>query len=231
MHNVQNAMCAAALAYALGKSLEDIRLGLKTFDTTFFQAPGRMNIYDAHPFKVILDYGHNPAAIDAMCKTAHRMDIKGRRIAVLAMPGDRRDEDIAEIGLLAAGMFDHYLCRADDNRRGRGHDEVPMMLRRVLIDAGVSEDQIEVIPDEQACVHQALQMARPGDLVLMFGDDTTRCWKQITNFDVDEDIVVSESEEDSAATASVDVEEYVLDSSVNLIRDERGVRLAREESD
>jgi cyanophycin synthetase len=231
MHNVQNAMCAAALAYALGKSLEDIRLGLRTFDTTFFQAPGRMNIYDEHPFKVILDYGHNPAAIEAMCKTAQRMDIKGRRIVVLAMPGDRRDEDIAEIGILAAGNFDHYLCRADDNRRGRGHDEVPMMLRQVLIDSGVPETQIEVIPDEQACVQHALQMARPGDLVLIFGDDTTRCWKQITSFDADDDIVASSEEDQDADIEAVDVDEFVLDASVNLIRDERGVRLAREESD
>ena len=105
------------------------------------------------------------------------------------------------------------------------------MLRRVLIDAGVSEDQIDVIPDELACVQQALHMARPGDLVLIFGDDTTRCWKQITSFDVDENVVASEAEDDTTASVAVDVEEYVLDSSVNLIRDERGVRLAREESD
>ena len=62
-HNVQNAMFAAALAYSLGKSLDDIRHGLRTFDTTFFQAPGRMNVYDEHAFKVILDYGHNSACL------------------------------------------------------------------------------------------------------------------------------------------------------------------------
>ena len=47
-----------------GLKLEDIRHGLRTFDTTFFQAPGRMNVFDEHPFKVILDYGHNPAAVE-----------------------------------------------------------------------------------------------------------------------------------------------------------------------
>ena len=232
MHNVENAMCAAALAYALGKSLEDIRIGLRTFDTTYFQAPGRMNIYDEHPFKVILDYGHNPAAIDAMCKTTRRIDVKGRRIVVLAMPGDRRDEDIAESGKLAAGMFDRYFCRADDHRRGRGEDEVPQMLRTVLLENGVDESQVEVIPDEQECMDAALQTARSGDLLLVFGDDTARCWKQIINFDVGEGSAASDSNEEEAVQIErPEVNDYVLDASVHLIRDERGVRLAREESD
>ncbi|MDH4315909.1 MAG: cyanophycin synthetase, partial [Gammaproteobacteria bacterium] len=84
MHNVQNAMFAAALAYNLKISLEDIRHGLRTFDATFFQAPGRTNIYDEHPFKVILDYAHNPAAVRAMCNMVDRFDVDGRRIVVLA---------------------------------------------------------------------------------------------------------------------------------------------------
>ncbi len=65
-HNVQNAMFAAALAFGLGKSLDDIRHGLRTFNTTIFQAPGRMNVFDEHPFRVILDYGHNAAAISSI---------------------------------------------------------------------------------------------------------------------------------------------------------------------
>ena len=74
MHNVQNAMFAAALAYNMGIGLEDIRHGLRTFDSTFFQAPGRTNIYDEHPFKVILDYAHNPAAVRAMCNMVDRFE-------------------------------------------------------------------------------------------------------------------------------------------------------------
>ena len=80
LHNVQNAMFAAAMAFSMGLKLEDIRHGLRTFDTTFFQAPGRMNIFDEHPFKVILDYGHNPAAVEAMCRLVERLEPAGRRI-------------------------------------------------------------------------------------------------------------------------------------------------------
>ena len=105
MHNVQNAMFATAVAYSLGKKLDDIRHGLRTFDTSFFQAPGRMNVFNEHPFKVILDYGHNPAAVRAMCHLVERTPVRGRKIAVLTMPGDRRDEDIAEVATIAAGAF------------------------------------------------------------------------------------------------------------------------------
>ena len=132
VHNVQNAMFAAALAMNMGISLDDIRHGLRTFDSTFFQAPGRMNIYDEHPFKVILDYAHNPAAVKAMCNLVDRFDVDGRKIVVLAAPGDRRDEDIREIAEIASSHFDHFICRVDDNRRGRGNDEVAVMQKKPL---------------------------------------------------------------------------------------------------
>ena len=62
-HNVQNAMFAAAIAFSLGMKLDAIRQGLRTFDSTFFQAPGRMNVFNEHPFKVLFDYGHNAHAV------------------------------------------------------------------------------------------------------------------------------------------------------------------------
>src|SRR5919112_938560 len=179
MHNVQNAMFAAALAFSMGLKLEDIRHGLRTFDTTFFQAPGRMNIYDEHPFKVILDYGHNPAAIQAMCELVERLDVAGRRLVVLSAPGDRRDQDIAEIGRIAAGRFDRYICRRDDQLRGRQPDEVPKLLRDALLANGVPAEQIIVAPDEQVAVETALHEAEAGDLLLIFGDAITRTWKQV----------------------------------------------------
>ncbi|HRV81143.1 MAG TPA: cyanophycin synthetase, partial [Planctomycetota bacterium] len=124
LHNVQNAMFAAGITYSMGVELEEIRHGLRTFDTTFFQAPGRMNVFDEHPFKVILDYGHNAAAVRAMVDLVGRLEPKGRRIVVVAAPGDRRDEDIIEVAEAVAGKFDHYICRRDDNFRGRDGDEV-----------------------------------------------------------------------------------------------------------
>ena len=139
MHNVQNGMFAAAIAYSLGKSLEDISQGLRTFTSTFFQAPGRMNVFDEHPFKVILDFAHNRAAVQSVCDFTSRLETNGRKIAVIAAPGDRRNEDIQQIAEIASEHFDHFICRADDNRRGRGHNELPNMLRETLISKGVSK--------------------------------------------------------------------------------------------
>jgi len=230
-HNVQNAMFAAAMAFSMGLKLEDIRHGLRTFDTTFFQAPGRMNIYDEHAFKVILDYGHNPTAIQAMCDLVDRLEVTGRRLVVLAAPGDRRDEDIVEIGQIAAGRFARYICRRDDQLRGRGSDEVPNLLREALLASGVPADEILVIPEETVAVDTALREADPGDLLLIFGDAITRTWKQVIQFRpeatprIAERPRISRPEPVVAALAVPMLE----DRRREFVRDSRGVRLAREE--
>lgn len=230
MHNVQNAMFAAALAYNMDISLEDIRHGLRTFDSTFFQTPGRMNIYNEHPFKVILDYAHNPAAVRAMCGLVDRFEVEGRRIVVLAAPGDRRDEDVRGIASIAAGHFDHFICRCDDNRRGRGNDEVAVMLKNKLLEEGVPTDQIEIVADEQEATIRALEMASSGDLVLILGDKIKRTWKQIIYFHS------GTKGEDSAHKTAVsmdlpETDDFAFDDDVEIISDERGVRIAREEGD
>ncbi|MGB0951809.1 MAG: cyanophycin synthetase [Planctomycetota bacterium] len=232
LHNVQNAMFAAGIAFSMGVDLEEIRHGLRTFDTSFFQAPGRMNICDDHPFKVIMDYGHNPAAVKAMVELSVRLEPKGKRILVLAAPGDRRDEDVREIASLCAGKFDHYICRRDDGLRGRESDEIPMMLREQLMADGVPSDAIEMIPDEEAAVDHALNMARKDDQVLIFVDAIGRSWRQIQEFQSDE---ADASTEDAHAPHTVDLgafgsfQDLGLDNEVELIRDERGVRIAASE--
>ena len=141
-----------------------------------------MNVYDEHPFKVIFDYAHNAHAVAAMADLAQRLDVTGRRIVVVAGPGDRRDEDIVAIAEAVAGRFDHYICRRDDSLRGRDGDEVPNMIARVLRSRGVADGAIEIIPDEQEAIDAALRMGRQGDLLLIFADALTRSWKQVTKF-------------------------------------------------
>ena len=181
--NVHNAMFAAAVAYNMGKSFDDIRLGLSTFDSSFFQAPGRMNFFKEHPFDVILDYAHNSHGMNAFCKVVDRLDVAGLRHIVIASPGNRRDEDIQEYAREAAGHFDHFICRSDDNRRGRGDEEVPQIMRTALIEEGVPEDAIKIIVNETDAVNFALHSALQDDLVVVIaGDDVTRCWNQIIRF-------------------------------------------------
>jgi cyanophycin synthetase len=235
MHNVQNAMFAAAMAFSLGIKLDPIRAGLRTFDSTFFQAPGRMNVYDEHPFKVLFDYGHNAHAVSMMADLAGRLDVTGRRIVVLAGPGDRRDEDLVAIARAAAGRFDHYICRRDDGLRGRQPDEVPRLQAQVLRAAGVPEDAISIIPDEQEALDAALRMGRPGDLLLVFADALVRSWKQITRFRPDGAAQTPRATAPAAPTQATPpaqlLETFALPSGEGLIRDERGIRIARETDD
>jgi cyanophycin synthetase len=231
MHNVQNAMFAAAMAYSMGVKLEDIRHGLRTFDTTFFQAPGRMNIFDEHPFKVVLDYGHNPAAVGAMVDLVRRLEPKGRKICVLAAPGDRRDEDMHEIARHAAGWFDDYICRRDDSLRGRAPDEVPRILAAALERNGVPKGKIQQIPDEREAIDTALRMASPGDLLLIFADSITRSWKQVIHFRPAASDRPAVPSEVPLGTPVLDRRAPLPEDVGTIVRDERGVRLARDDED
>jgi len=248
LHNVQNAMFAAAIAFSLGIKLDAIRQGLRTFDSTFYQAPGRMNVFDEHPFKVLFDYGHNAHAVTAMTDLARRLDCTGRRIVVLAAPGDRRDEDLVAIADAVAGRFDHYVCRRDDGLRGRGPDEVPRIQAAALRAKGVPEQAISIIPDEQEAIDAALRMGQPGDLLLVFSDALVRSWKQITKFKPAGDTAAPAAEAMGwtgdgqertpqpstrpaparAAEGAGKAEPLNLEG---LIRDERGVRFAPETDD
>ncbi len=223
-HNVQNAMFAAAVCHAMGVELDQVRHGLRTFDTSFFQAPGRTNVFHELPFKVVLDYGHNPAAVRAMVDLAERMQPEGRRIVVLAAPGDRRDEDVRDIARAAAGRFDLYVCRRDDHPRGRGHDEIPKLLAETLVAEGVPPEAVRVVPEEPEALRVALEAARPDDLVLVFGDQIERCWQQIQGFEPGSGAAEPSEAAPRSAPPPVAVPELELEGE--LVRDERGVRLA-----
>ena len=243
-HNVQNAMFAAVMAYAMAVKVENIRQGLRTFDTTYFQVPGRTNVFDKLPFKVILDYGHNPAAVQAMADLIGRLECSGRRICVLSAPGDRRDEDIRAIARIAGKSFDHLVLRRDDDLRGRGSDEVPRMMEAELLADGFPKERIEVIPDEQSAIDAALKGGKRGDLMLVFADKISRSWKQVIYFRPDgEDYKSSPPSPLSpsegmplvapigAGVRAKDATSGALLDGASVIEDERGVRLAREQDD
>jgi cyanophycin synthetase len=233
MHNVQNALFAAVMAYAMGVKIENIRQGLRTFDTSYFQVPGRTNVFDEHPFKVLFDYGHNAPAMKAMNELAQRLECHGKRICVLSAPGDRRDEDIRNIARAVAG-FDHFIVRRDDHPRGRGPDEVPKMLEAELRAMGVPAEHITVIVDEQQAIDAALRMARAGDLLLIFADAVSRSWKQVIYFKPEREAGGAATPRPPTRAPSLTTPETNtsgLPEGAELIQDERGVRIARTQDD
>ena len=108
------------------------------------------------------------------------------------------------------------------------------MLQARLLEAGVDEKQVELIPSEAEAVNAALTLAREGDLVVIFGDNIKRCWKQVAGFKVGEsNVEVVVEMPPTQGFVRADPNAFRLEPGAELIRDERGVRIARvdEESD
>ncbi|MSP26443.1 MAG: cyanophycin synthetase [Myxococcales bacterium] len=194
--NVENALAAAAVAYALGVSLEHIRQGLRSFTTSFFHTPGRCNVFDEHPFRVIVDYGHNAAALKAMGELVRNMR-KKRAIGVLSGAGDRRDEDLVELGKIAGGFFDVLYVKDDTNLRGRAPGEIGRLILAGAASAGMPEAQMRVEVDELTATRKALSEAEPLDLVVVFADDAASVWKEVIYFGKDRSHAVDAGRETS----------------------------------
>jgi cyanophycin synthetase len=104
---------------------------------------------------------------------------------------------------------------------------VPRLLQDALLANGVRPDQIDLIPEEPAAVSHILAMARPGDLLLILADQVSRTWKQVINFR-SENAAPVERPSRPVVMAPPVVPELLVGEYAALVRDERGVRLARE---
>ena len=184
--NIQNALAAAAAAHAAGAHLNDIREGLRSFHPTFYEAPGRLNVFELHGVKVIVDYAHNPHGLRMVGDFVERMTAEDgtrrRRLAVVATPGDRRDEDMRELGRVAARIFDEVIIREDVHPRGRQRGETAgHVLEGVkeAIRSGARAKDARIVLDELEAISCALDMSRPGDLVVLCADQTARVWREL----------------------------------------------------
>ncbi|MEO7060105.1 MAG: Mur ligase family protein, partial [Lapillicoccus sp.] len=179
--NVANALAAAGAAFAAGAPLHDIRQGLRTFTTSYYLSPGRMNLIDVGNVEVFIDYCHNPAGMRAVgefveaytVQQAGRTDLKIQRIGMIGAAGDRRDDDIRELGEVAAQHFDVIVIREDVRLRGRQPGETAGLVAegvRQAMAQGARCRQVEIVLDEIAAVNHVMARANPGDLVIMCVD-------------------------------------------------------------
>nr|WP_245528306.1 cyanophycin synthetase [Deinococcus maricopensis] len=181
--NIANALAAAAMAVAQGVELPVIRAALGSFSTSFEQSPGRLNLYEGHPFRVLLDYAHNPSGLEYLRDLVqHMRPRRGRVIGVVGVAGDRRDDDMRRMGEIAAEAFDEIIIREDELRRGRAPGEGARLVAEGARSAGFADEHLTTILSEPDAVDHALRAARQGDLVVLLATEVEDTWAQIRNF-------------------------------------------------
>jgi cyanophycin synthetase len=186
---IANVLAASLAAFVQGVSIEHIRAALRTFRASAQQTPGRMNLFDLGSYHVLVDYAHNPAGYTAVGSFVKNWT--GTAIGVVGGPGDRRDEDLIELGKLSATFFDRIIIKEDDDTRGRAWGEVAELIvqgiEQVTLTAEPGVRGIEqVMPtaepsvshtimlNEAEAITWALDNAPENALVTIFPDNVTR---------------------------------------------------------
>ena len=183
--NVYTALLTAGVACALGIDGEDIRRGLESVRNV----PGRIELLETEtPYRVILDYAHSPDSLENIL-TAVRGTTKGRMIALFGCGGDRDRSKRPIMGEIAGRLADLCILTSDNPR-----NEDPFEILK-QIEAGIRGTGCEyiVIENRREAIRHALEIARPGDVVVLAGKghETYQEIKGVKH-PFDEKIVVSE---------------------------------------
>jgi len=168
--NIENCLAAVSALLGLNMPLEVIERGLRTFLPDTDLNAGRFNIFDMGEFKVMLDYGHNPAGIQEVVKFIKKLEAK-RFVGVVGMPGDRLDSSISRAARICAGAFERLYIKEDSDLRGRDAGEVAQIFYDAIIKCGVPKENVEIVYSEGKALEKAILDAQPGDFIVMFYED------------------------------------------------------------
>ena len=165
---VQNVLAATLATFLWGFKTEDIQTSLQTFIPSAAQTPGRMNIFEFKDFRFMIDFAHNPDGFNGIKAFLSHID-SPLKIGIIAGTGDRRDEDIRELGKIAAEMFDYVILRQEKFLRGRTEENILTL----LIEGMRSVDQnkpFEIVSKEVEAIKYAMSMAKPGTFIVALSD-------------------------------------------------------------
>ncbi|MEA2593776.1 MAG: cyanophycin synthetase [Thermomicrobiales bacterium] len=176
--NIQNAMAAIAAAIGADIPFDCIRDAMRGFTTDYAQTPGRFNLMEIEGRQVLMDYCHNVPALETLADFVRRTRAP-HSVGVITVPGDRSDGDIAAFGRLAAETFDTVVIREDDDTRRRERGEIARALKSAIAEAGRQPCRVETILDETEASLVAVDLAGPGDLVVILVDKPGRIWQAL----------------------------------------------------
>ncbi len=170
---IANALAACLAAFVQGVNVEHIRLALRSFRASVDQTPGRMNLFNLGRYHILVDYAHNPAGYEAVGGFVKNWS--GPTVGVVGGPGDRRDEDLIQLGVLSAQLFDHIIVKEDDDGRGRVWGDVAELImqgiHQVMTDQSAPH---KILLNEVEAIEWALDNAPDQALVVIFPDNVSR---------------------------------------------------------
>jgi cyanophycin synthetase len=164
LFQVENVLAAAAATWSLGLAAADVRAGLGTFRGDDRQSPGRFNVYRTRGATVIVDYAHNPSALQALIASLSAFPAVRR--SIVFCPGNRRDSDVLEMGRLLGNAFDRVLLYQDRGNSDRADGELNALLRQALA-LGRRVRQVSEAARERDAIVQAMDDLTAEELLVV----------------------------------------------------------------
>lgn len=153
MHNIANCLPSVMASYLYRDiTIEDIRSALMSFVPSSTQTPGRLNFFNFKNFTILADFAHNPAGLQLLCEFVSKLDYP-KKIGLISGTGDRRDEDIKELGAISAQYFDEIIIRCDKNLRGRSAEEIIELLKDGISGVNANVPVMVIANEDQALEH------------------------------------------------------------------------------
>jgi cyanophycin synthetase len=169
-HNIMNCLPAVLASYLWRNiKIDDIKLALQTFLPSPTQTPGRLNLFQFKNFKFLVDFAHNPAGLVLLCDFMNKLD-GTPKVGIISGTGDRRDDDIRELGRISAKHFDEIIIRQDKHLRGRTAEEMVALLVEGINEGKTKEIPIEIIYNEKEAIMHAYNTAKPGSIITIMCD-------------------------------------------------------------
>jgi cyanophycin synthetase len=170
LHNIMNTLPAILATYLFKDiSIEDIRTALHHFVPSASQTPGRLNLFEFRKFKFLVDFAHNPAGLELLSDFVIKMD-GSPKVGIISGTGDRRDEDIRELGRISTKCFDEIIIRQDKNLRGRTAQEIVNLLVEGINETKTKDIPVTIILNEKDAIMHAYNNAKPGSLITIMCD-------------------------------------------------------------
>ncbi len=119
-----------------------------------------------------MDFAHNPAGIKGLQKFINQLSYK-TRTGILSGVGDRRDEDLREMGKLAAETFDNLIIRRGDYLRARTEENVINLLQEGTKESG-KDIPVKIVHESKEAIDYAFENADAGDLIVILADTVSK---------------------------------------------------------